>query len=89
MTERIRPNSLSGAPRFRGTVKWFSDARGYGFIIRDDGDADVFVHIKAIQVSRPDEVAVLAEGDRVEFEIVEGRAGRAAAGNVVRINPKR
>lgn len=70
-------------------MKWFSEIRGYGFIIRDDGDADVFVHFKAILVTRPDEVAVLAEGDRVEFEIVDGRDGRVAAGNVVRINPKR
>jgi len=58
-----------------GTVKWFSNAKGYGFIKQDEG-ADVFVHHSAI-VSEG--FRTLAEGDRVEFEVAQGEKGLQAA----------
>jgi CspA family cold shock protein len=61
--------------RIQGTVKWFNDAKGYGFIAREGGP-DVFVHFSAIQSSG---FKSLAEGDRVEFEIVQGQKGPQAS----------
>jgi CspA family cold shock protein len=61
--------------RINGTVKWFNDAKGFGFISREGGP-DVFVHFSAIQGSG---FKSLAEGDRVEFEIVQGQKGPQAA----------
>jgi CspA family cold shock protein len=61
--------------RLSGTVKWFNDAKGYGFISREGGP-DVFVHFSAIQGNG---FKSLAEGDRVEFEIVQGQKGPQAA----------
>ena len=63
-----------------GQVKWFNSEKGYGFIEREDGD-DVFVHFSAIQ---SDGFKTLEEGQKVEFEIVEGQRGPQAA-NVVRL----
>jgi CspA family cold shock protein len=62
----------------QGTVKWFSNEKGYGFIEREEGD-DVFVHFSAIAM---DGYKTLTEGQRVEFEIVQGDKGLQAA-NVV------
>jgi CspA family cold shock protein len=58
-----------------GTVKWFNDSKGFGFIALDDGSKDVFVHHSAIQA---DGFRTLSEGDRVEFDIVQGQKGPAA-----------
>jgi CspA family cold shock protein len=58
-----------------GTVKWFNDAKGYGFIERPDGD-DVFVHYSAIQGGG---FKSLSEGDSLEFDVVEGPKGKQAA----------
>ena len=66
--------------RHTGTVKWFNEAKGYGFIARTDGD-DVFVHFSAIQGSG---FRTLAEGQAVEFEVVEGPKGKQAA-NVTKL----
>lgn len=66
------------ADRENGTVKWFNDAKGFGFIQRADG-GDVFVHHTAIQA---DGFRTLQEGQQVEFEVVEGQKGPAAE-NVV------
>ena len=52
-----------------GSVKWFNESKGFGFIAPDDGGADVFVHFSAIQGSG---FKTLAEGQRVEFEVQQG-----------------
>lgn len=62
----------------RGTVKWFNESKGFGFIEREDG-TDVFVHYSAIQSNG---YKTLAEGATVSFDVVEGQKGPAAA-NVV------
>ena len=59
----------------KGTVKWFNDAKGFGFITRENGP-DVFVHHTAIQA---DGFRSLAEGERVEFDVVQGPKGLQAA----------
>ncbi len=64
----------------RGTVKWFNDAKGYGFIERQDG-TDVFVHFKAIL---GDGYKKLVEGEQVEFSVVNGQKGLQAQ-DVVRL----
>jgi CspA family cold shock protein len=58
-----------------GTVKWFNDAKGYGFISQEGGE-DVFVHHTAIQM---DGFRTLKEGDRVEFDVAQGPKGLQAA----------
>lgn len=60
----------------RGTVKWFNDAKGYGFIAQENGGDDVFVHFQAIQAEG---FKSLREGQTVEFEVVEGPKGKQAA----------
>ncbi|HXQ29139.1 MAG TPA: cold shock domain-containing protein [Gemmatimonadales bacterium] len=67
--------------RILGKVKWFNDAKGFGFITRDDGGKDCFVHHTAIQGQG---FKSLAEGARVEFDVVEGPKGPAAQ-NVVKL----
>ncbi len=61
--------------RITGTVKWFNDAKGFGFIQREGGP-DVFVHFSSISSNG---FKSLAEGDKVEFEIVDGQKGPQAA----------
>ena len=65
-----------------GRVKWFNDSKGFGFITREDGEKDCFVHHSAIQGNG---FKSLAEGDRVEFDVVQGKKGPAAE-NVVKIS---
>ena len=60
--------------QYKGKVKWFNNAKGYGFIGREDG-SDVFVHYSAIQL---DGYKTLKEGDDVEFDIVQGQKGPQA-----------
>ena len=60
--------------RLKGTVKWFNNAKGFGFIGREDGP-DVFVHYSAIQ---SDGYKSLEEGQRVEFEVTQGQKGPQA-----------
>lgn len=66
----------------KGTVKWFNDQKGFGFITRDSGGKDVFVHHTAI-VSNG--FRSLAEGDKVEFTVEQGPKGPAAA-NVKKVS---
>ncbi|MCP4394016.1 MAG: cold-shock protein [Alphaproteobacteria bacterium] len=58
-----------------GTVKWFNEAKGFGFIETDTGDSDVFVHITAVQAA---ELQTLKEGQQVSFEIDDSRGKPAA-----------
>jgi CspA family cold shock protein len=67
--------------RINGTVKWFNDAKGFGFITPANGEKDCFVHHTAIQAQG---FKSLAEGDKVEFEVVQGQKGPAAQ-NVVKL----
>ena len=66
--------------RTTGTVKWFNDAKGFGFISPEGENRDCFVHYSAIQA---DGFRTLAEGEQVEFEIVDGPKG-PQAGNVTK-----
>jgi CspA family cold shock protein len=63
-------------PMATGTVKWFNDAKGFGFITQDNGGEDVFCHHTAISMEG---FRTLAEGQRVEFDIVRGPKGLQAA----------
>ncbi len=68
--------------RTTGTVKWFNDAKGFGFITPENGDKDCFVHHTAIKA---DGFRSLSEGERVEFDIVQGAKGPAAE-NVTKLS---
>jgi CspA family cold shock protein len=59
-----------------GTVKWFSNAKGYGFISPDEGGEDVFAHFSAIEM---DGYKTLSEGQKVKFEITDGPKGLQAS----------
>ncbi len=62
-----------------GTVKWFNPNTGFGFILPDDGTVDNFVHISAVRRAG---LETLLEGQKVEYELVEGQRGRMAADNL-------
>ena len=71
---RCSARKAGAVAQFKGKVKWFNNAKGYGFIGRDDGP-DVFVHYSSIQL---DGYKTLKEGDDVEFDIVQGQKGPQA-----------
>ncbi|MGH8547803.1 MAG: cold-shock protein [Methylococcales bacterium] len=62
-----------------GTVKWFNAAKGFGFIHPDDGSKDVFVHISAVEKAG---LPALKEGQKVQYELVKGKDGKASAENL-------
>ena len=68
---RVREEVMS-----TGTVKWFNDAKGYGFITPDEGGEDLFAHFSAIQMTG---FKTLKEGQKVSFEIVQGPKGKQAS----------
>jgi len=59
-----------------GTVKWFNPTKGFGFIQPENGGADVFVHISAVERAG---IPSLNEGDRIQYELVQGRNGKSSA----------
>ena len=67
------------AQRITGTVKWFDDAKGFGFITPDGGGEDLFVHFSAINMAG---FKTLQEGQKVSFEITEGKKGKKQASNI-------
>ena len=74
---RIHASNAKEAPtRATGTVKWFNDAKGYGFITPDDGGEDLFAHFSAIQMSG---FKTLKEGQKVQFEVTLGPKGKQAS----------
>ncbi len=62
-----------------GTVKWFNTTKGFGFIAPDEGGSDVFVHISAVEQAG---MTGLADDQKINYELVEGRDGRQMAGNL-------
>ncbi|WP_420860859.1 cold-shock protein [Algirhabdus cladophorae] len=62
-----------------GTVKWFNTTKGFGFIAPDDGGKDVFVHISAVERAG---LTGLADNQKIEYDMIEGRDGRASAGEL-------
>jgi CspA family cold shock protein len=66
--------------RLTGTVKWFNNSKGYGFLGRDDGGPDVFMHYSSIE---RDGYKTLREGEVVSFDVVDGDRGRPQAAKVV------
>lgn len=62
-----------------GTVKWFNQTKGYGFIAPEDGGKDVFVHISAVERAG---MTGLSENQKIVFEMIEGRDGRTMAGDL-------
>jgi CspA family cold shock protein len=71
-----KPSNVKGA---LGTVKWFDDSKGFGFVTPDKGGEDVFVHFSAISGQG---FQTLVEGQRVSFDVTDGKRGRQAAANV-------
>jgi CspA family cold shock protein len=62
-----------------GTVKWFNTTKGFGFIAPDEGGSDVFVHISAVEQAG---MTGLADDQKVNYDLIEGRDGRKMAGNL-------
>ena len=66
-----------------GTVKWFNATKGYGFIAPEDGSKDAFVHISSVERAG---LSTLREGQKVQYELVPGRDGKASAENLVALD---
>jgi CspA family cold shock protein len=72
----INNQATKGERMATGTVKWFNDAKGYGFITPDDGSEDLFAHFSAINMSG---FKTLKEGQKVSFDVVQGPKGKQAS----------
>ena len=72
--------------RLTGTVKWFNNSKGYGFLGRNDGGADVFAHYTSIELAG---YKTLREGESVTFEVVPGERGRPQAEKVIPLRDKK
>lgn len=72
----IHPVFFEEANMANGTVKWFNDAKGFGFITPDDGSEDLFAHFSAINMSG---FKTLKEGQKVTFDVVQGPKGKQAS----------
>jgi CspA family cold shock protein len=70
------PLFYQGRHMATGTVKWFNDSKGYGFITPDDGSEDLFAHFSAIQMNG---FKTLKEGQKVSFEVTQGPKGKQAS----------
>ncbi len=75
MSESSTPSVSAGQQKLSGTVKWFNDAKGFGFITPDDGGEDLFAHFSSIQMNG---FKTLKEGQKVTFEIAQGPKGKQA-----------
>jgi len=75
MTETIEASAAGSSAKSTGTVKWFNDAKGFGFITPDDGGEDLFAHFSSIQMNG---FKTLKEGQKVAFEIIQGPKGKQA-----------
>lgn len=75
MSEVSHDANPATAPRSTGTVKWFNDAKGFGFITPDDGGEDLFAHFSSIQMTG---FKTLKEGQRVVYEVIQGPKGKQA-----------
>ena len=85
MTDLMRRDIFSGATPAMGdimsvgTVKWFNSTKGFGFIQPEDGSADVFVHVSAVERAG---MSDLREGQKLSFELERGKTGKMAAVNL-------
>lgn len=75
MSDTTNAPDAEGNPSALGTVKWFNDAKGFGFITPDDGGEDLFAHFSSIQMNG---FKTLKEGQKVRFEITQGPKGKQA-----------
>jgi CspA family cold shock protein len=75
-TARVISQYLKDAFMATGTVKWFNDSKGFGFITPDDGGEDLFAHFSAIQMNG---FKTLKEGQKVQFEVTQGPKGKQAS----------
>ncbi len=76
LTARVISYYLKDAFMATGTVKWFNDSKGFGFITPDDGGEDLFAHFSAIQMNG---FKTLKEGQKVQFEVTQGPKGKQAS----------